>query len=254
MPAGREQDGAPLTLFAPDDFPAYSIRESARARTVRLHMTPGEGLVIVIPSGYDRRRIPAIVAEKSSWIARAADWASRQRRLKGVSKPPSIPDVIALRAVGETWDVQLRETAAARATAREHANGRLVLSAPAGDVTAGLGALSRWTRSKAREHLVPWLAELGDETGLEFTATKIGNQRSLWASCSPSGTISLNQKLMFMPERLVRYVLVHELCHLAHMNHSKRFWSRVRRHEPRCLELRRELGDSWHLVPSWLDI
>ncbi|MEK6536597.1 MAG: M48 family metallopeptidase, partial [Actinomycetota bacterium] len=74
-----------------------------------------------------------------------------------------------------------------------------------------------------------------------------------WGSCSPSGTISLNQKLLFLPDRLVRYVLVHELCHTAHMNHSQRFWSRVRRYEPAMAEHRRELGESWQLVPPWLE-
>ena len=242
-----------LTLFPEDAILDYSIRESRKARTVRLNMTPHEGLVVVIPAGFNRKRVPAIVEEKREWIERTRVWAEEQRRLLAAKKPPTVPAFIDLRAVGETWSVKAQDTCSARITAREHADYELLLSGPVADVAGSLDALGRWSRRKAREYLVPWLTRLSRETGLEFSDTRIGNQRSLWASCSPRGTISLNQKLIFLPEELVRYVLIHELCHTAHMNHSKRFWSRVRRHEPDCRELRRELGNSWRLVPEWLD-
>lgn len=246
-------DATPLTLFPPDEIFDYSIRVSPRARTVRLNMTPEKGLEVVIPAGYSLKRVPGIVRGKKDWIENARRWADERRHELAARKPPSIPVKIDFQAVGETWSIITNRTGSSRTIVREHPESRLRLSGGIDDTSRCLLALSRWTGRKARGHLVPWLQELSDETGLQFNKAIIGNQQTRWASCSPKSTISLNQKLLFLPPHLVRYVLVHELCHIRQLNHSRRFWSLVARHEPSWREHRRELGESWQLVPSWLD-
>jgi len=52
----------------------------------------------------------------------------------------------------------------------------------------------------------------------------------------------------------LRYLMIHELCHAHHMNHSRRFWQRVGRFEPDYKRLDKALGDSWRQIPSWLGI
>lgn len=247
------RQSAPLTLFPEERGPGYTVRESQRARTVRLNMTPREGLVVVVPAGYNLKRIPGFLEEKRAWIEKARIWADGQRQIMALRPVARIPDSIELKAVGETWEVSSRNTASGRAMAREHGGRLLVLSGPLDDTGACLAALSRWVGRQARRQLVPWLDDLSRETGLEYSGASIGNQRSRWGSCSPQGKISLNLKLLFLPDRVVRYVLVHELCHLVHMNHSQRFWARVRRHEPAWRELRKELGDSWQHMPAWVE-
>jgi predicted metal-dependent hydrolase len=80
----------------------------------------------------------------------------------------------------------------------------------------------------------------------------IRSQRTRWASCSPKGTISLNVRLMFLPQHLVRYVLLHELAHTQEMNHSRRYWAILESLEPNYLELDKELRAGWRLVPDWI--
>ncbi|MBI5870529.1 MAG: M48 family metallopeptidase [Actinobacteria bacterium] len=246
-------EATPLTLFPPDEIFDYSIRVSPRARTVRLNMTPEKGLVVVVPAGYSLKRVPGIVRSKKTWIENARRWADERRQELADRRPPSIPAEIDFHAIGETWSVAVNHTDSSRTVVREHSENHLRLTGRTGDTPQCLLALSRWTGRKARAHLVPWLHELSSETGLEFEKAIIGNQQTRWASCSPKRTISLNQKLLFLPPHLVRYVLVHELCHIRQLNHSRRFWSLVARHEPSWREHRRELGESWQLVPSWLD-
>lgn len=64
--------------------------------------------------------------------------------------------------------------------------------------------------------------------GVDYQRIRIGDQRTRWGSCSTKGTISYNWHLILMPERIMDYVVVHELCHLLEMNHSERFWRQVR--------------------------
>ena len=82
-------------------------------------------------------------------------------------------------------------------------------------------------REQARQQLVPRLQELAAQHGLTFTRVTIRNQRSRWGSCSRTGAIALNYRLLLMPRDVADYVLIHELMHLKEQNHGRRFWRLV---------------------------
>lgn len=69
----------------------------------------------------------------------------------------------------------------------------------------------------------------------------IKNHKRLWGSCSVKGNLNFSYRLIFLPPRLQDYIIVHELCHLAELNHSPKFWARVRVAQPEYLVLRKEL-------------
>ena len=75
----------------------------------------------------------------------------------------------------------------------------------------------------------------------EFNNLRIKNQKTRWGSCSGKGNINLNYKIIFLPKDLQDYIIVHELCHLKEMNHSKRFWSLVEEIIPDYKETRGHL-------------
>lgn len=87
-------------------------------------------------------------------------------------------------------------------------------------------ALRDW-RARAKAVLPPRLYELADRHGLAVTAVSIRSQKTRWGSCGRNGHISLNWRLMLMPEWVRDYVLVHELMHLRRLDHSPRFWRLV---------------------------
>src|SRR5450631_2266793 len=113
-------------------------------------------------------------------------------------------------------------------------------------------ALRGWLGERARVVLVPALAECARRLGYRYQQVAIRRQRTRWGSCSTRGTISLNSCLMFQTPEVMRYLLLHELVHTRHMNHSRAFWQEVSHHCPHYQRLDTELLDGWRRVPSWV--
>ena len=94
---------------------------------------------------------------------------------------------------------------------------------------------------KARKYLPYRLEYLAKKHGYRFERCRLSHANTRWGSCSSNGTISLNIGLMKLPEALRDYVILHELAHLNHMNHSSAFWAEVGAHDPRYKEHRKKL-------------
>lgn len=90
-----------------------------------------------------------------------------------------------------------------------------------------LQVMERRYRNAAREIFTARVAYYHQFTGGNYTSITIRDQKSRWGSCSSRGTLSFNYRLIFAPPKVLDYVVVHELCHLTHMNHSKNFWHMV---------------------------
>jgi predicted metal-dependent hydrolase len=223
----------------------YAVRESRRARRLLLKADPHQGLVVVVPPGYDRGRIPAVLREHAGWIRAAL------ARMPLAESAGCLPEEVELASSGDVLQVTYHWTPSATVTARE-AGGGLRVSGRVDDPAACRRALRRWLIRRARRRLPPQLDALAAETGLRSAGCSIRLQRSRWGSCSPRGGLSLNAALLFLPPHLVRYVLIHELSHTRHLDHSPRFWSLVARHEPMYRERRRELAQMRTGIPSWV--
>lgn len=90
-----------------------------------------------------------------------------------------------------------------------------------------LEAIKRRYREEARRKFEERVAYYHPLTGGTYTSITIRDQKSRWGSCSSRGTLSFNYRLIFAPPVILDYVVVHELCHLTFMDHSKNFWNKV---------------------------
>ena len=95
-----------------------------------------------------------------------------------------------------------------------------------------LQVMEKRYRNAAREYFTVRTAYYHNITGGNYTTITIRDQKSRWGSCSSRGTLSFNYRLIFAPPIILDYVVVHELCHLTHMNHSKDFWNMVKQVMP----------------------
>jgi len=230
-------------------LPDYSVRESTRAKHVRLRVSTHDGLVVVVPNGFDRARIPGILVEKKRWLDRAMVELARRREL--MEPVDELPQRIALRAIGEVRTVEQREGAASSVRITEQIDNRLMIRGAIDAPDLWRSALRHWIVGKAKQSLPPWLEAVAEEHGFQVGKVAVRCQKTRWGSRSVRGTISLNAQLLFVPPKLVRYVFLHELCHSVHLNHSARFWDLLAQHEPQTDTLRQELRTAWRYVPGW---
>ncbi len=110
--------------------------------------------------------------------------------------------------------------------------GKLVVSGEHLDDAKIRATVEQWYKEAAKCRLARRLDYWGERTQLRHTGVTIRAQRSCWGSCTAWGKLSLNWRLLLLPEVLVDYVLVHELCHLKHLDHSAAFWALVASHMP----------------------
>jgi hypothetical protein len=230
----------------------YTIRESARAKHIRLLVSVRDGgLTVVVPKGFDRRRIPKVLRERRPWIERAQKRIAEQRRRSGSEVGDGLPVSVNLRAIGEEWHIEYRARSETEDSGGSDGRRTLCVRGAVEDKAGCKRALRRWVHAQARRHLVPRVLELSRRHRLPIARVTVRSQRTRWGSCSERNSISLNEKLVFLPPRLVSQLMVHELCHTVHHNHSKEFWALVEALSPGCRELERELRTAWRYVPAW---
>lgn len=231
------------------ELPPYTVRESPRARGVRLTVSARDGLVVVVPARYPAQRIPAIVAGRRRWIERAL-LRVNERRAAMLGGREQLPSRIEMPGIAESWAAEYAPTASATVRARA-VRGVVRLSGAVADGDACRAALRRFCRARAAEALPSMLKILSAEEGLAFTAVCVRSQRTRWGSCSGRGSISLNHQLAFLPPRLVRHVMLHELVHTMRLDHSARFHALLAERETDAAHLARELHQAWRHVPGW---
>jgi len=194
----------------------YTVRRSARARRVRVNVHAHTGVEIVLPARAPERAAAAAVSELRPWI---------ERRL---AEGREVRDRIAARAGTVPYlGTTLRLVPQAGRSRVHRDGGRLLV--PAGDARP---ALERFYRRAARAEIAPRLDRASAHAGSAYTALDIRAQRTRWASCSASGRMSFNWRLLLAPERVLEYVVWHEVCHLEILDHSPRFWALLERRWP----------------------
>ncbi len=203
-----------------------------RARRYILRVRPDGALRVTIPRGGSR-------AEALRFAERHLSWAVRERARQQ-----------ATRRVPAEWTVgmEILFDGVATPIARDGDIVRVgpVLVRVAGDVQNLRPPVEQAMREAAKRSLPPQLRALAARHGLTVTRVTIRNQRSRWGSCSRDGRIALNFRLLQMPPAVREYILLHELMHLPHPNHSRRFWRAVEAVCPTFREAERWLKRSGH--------
>jgi len=145
---------------------------------------------------------------------------------------------LSLPAINETWTVTYKTSFRRKATVKILEQNEIMITSRIRDRKY---VLHKWLQLKGRKHLIPWLDSLSAKTALPYNKISIRGQRTRWGSCSEHNNINLNYKLLFLEPELVDYIIIHELCHTKHLNHSQEFWQLVAKFHPNHRDLRKQL-------------
>jgi len=200
------------------------------------------------------RTKPAII---QAFVREHHDWINESRASFAKLHPPEpflLPDIVELPAIDQRFRIRYeRQTKAKTVRYRRHEN-TVVLSGRTADDKLCVAALKRWLASVAKSEFAPKLRALSAVTDSPYKTMHVRGQKTCWGSHSSTGTISINYCLLFLDPAAVRYLMIHELCHARHMNHSARFWKRVSKFEADYKRLDQALTESWNRVPVWVGI
>jgi hypothetical protein len=194
----------------------YTVRRSNRARRVRVNVHVHAGVEVVLPARAPEREAAAAIRELRPWI---------ERRLAEARETIA---VVAGRGATLPYLDRTLALVAEPGRTRAHRRGASLL-VPDGDARP---AIERFYRRSARAEIAPRLDRASAAAGVRYSGLDIRAQRTRWASCSSRGRMSFNWRLLLAPERVLEYVVWHEVCHLEVLDHSPRFWALLGRHWP----------------------
>lgn len=211
----------------------YHLVYVRRRRRLSVSVDRYGTLQVRVPWHITHAQVVQFLRDQTAWIVRRVAQVRR-----AVAERPTLRQGSVVPFLGTSLQVYFSEVCV-RPIFRD--GSRLWIAGPDHPEREVVALLEGWYRQQANRHLPVCLKRWSAVLALPFDRVTIRSQKSRWGSCSTKRTISLNWRLMFLPVPVVDYVLVHELCHLKHMNHSADFWAMVARFIPDHAACRQKL-------------
>jgi predicted metal-dependent hydrolase len=226
----------------------YEIRKSPRAKRLRLTVRPG-GIEVVVPERARDAEVRTFIDSHRGWIRTKVE--KYRSMMADHPSPDHLADGVDIPFRGEPTPLSVVTSGRIHPRVVEGDGFRIELheGRPASEHDALIErTLTRHLKRQAREDALLAIERYGPPNGLVPSALCIKDQKRLWGSCTASGVINLNWRLIFAPVDIFDYVVVHELCHLRHRHHQPPFWQAVAEVMPDYDRHRRWLKTRGHLL------
>lgn len=225
----------------------YQIKRSKRATSsTTISIKPTGVVVVSAPPWVPKFLLVRFVEQKADWI--------RDRLKKTTSNNPIVHqhgDKILY--FGKEYSLHIDKNETYIRTNIEHDGEKFVIKIS--NLHTSQKEQDEIHRIIEKWYLQNGIAIITDKTnvysqqiGVEYQKITLKKVSSIWGSCSIRNNLNFNRKLIMAPDEIVDYVIIHELCHIVHRNHSSRFWALVREHDPNYLSHRRWLRTNSHLL------
>ena len=231
------------SLLSRDDRPAleYQLRRSERAKKTRIVVTEGK-IEVVAPPKVPEQRIKAFVHAQRDWIEAALKRVKQRARTVEALVPTIYRDGVTVPYHGQQIPLALKTTSARYPKVQLLENEQFLVYLPQTQTVYSSDtiklALENWMKQQARLQAQRYIDFHSQRYQLHPRTLRIKTQKSRWGSCGPQNDINLNWLLLLAPPVVMEYVVVHELCHIRHKNHSQDFWQCVAAHMPDYLQHR----------------
>lgn len=226
-----------------DQVIAFSLRRqpSRTVPRVAIHVEPDARVLVDAPDTAPLADVMTAVKKRARWISQHVEAA--RARLAHVL-PREYVSGESLHYLGRRYRLKVVIDAGARAEARMR-GAFITVMTPEQASTPIKMALDAWYRQRAREVFADRLTTIAAPLRWvkQLPPTRLQFMTVQWGSCSPSGRITLNPLLVKAPRECIDYVLLHELCHLLHHNHSPKFYQTLDRHMPNWRAVKEKLDN-----------
>ena len=201
------------------EYPIY-VHHNRRQKHIRLRISSGGQITVSAPAGTSRAKIQSILRHKEGWLASKILETARALEQNNPSKRIHV-DGLPYRV-----DFQVSDQVTYRLDI-DHDRQCILITGPEQNPSHITSLLERWLRREAKQRLIAHAQFVSREVGIGYKKLFLRNQKTRWGSSSTLGNISLNWRTVMIPKPVQRYLIIHELVHQRHMNHSAQFWRKV---------------------------
>jgi predicted metal-dependent hydrolase len=204
----------------------FKLKYSRQAKYMRLQISRGNELEVILPRGYQLKDAEDFLLKKSGWIKKHLSKCKPESEYFFLGKQIIIKEYYHL--FNKKHKITFKD-------------GVLEIISPEQSSVEISELYNAWLRHSAKKFLTFRVRELSGKYGFRVNRISVRGQKTRWGSCSSGGNLSFNFRLMRCRHEVIDYVIIHELCHLKEMNHSDKFWKLVQSLCPDFKKLRKEL-------------
>lgn len=230
----------------------FEIKRGNRKKTVAIHVNIPT-VTVLAPKRLDEEKIRMIIQKKARWIIEKQELMERNKYLNPAKEFVSGESFLYL---GRQYRLKVIKSAAGEAEKCKLINGRLRveidrnLDGEKGKRTVEK-ALTAWYLEHAEGKIRERTGRFAKQLGRLPKSVEVKNHKARWGSCSQTGAIRFNWRIIMMPLSVLDYVIVHELCHLTYLHHSVKFWQEVQSIIPDYKKKRDKLKAFSFQINAW---
>ncbi len=219
------------------ELPEIKIVRHARAKNLRLRVEPTQ-IRLTAPVLCSKRQIQNFIDQSEQWLIQT--WQKQQEKIVQIDK--TLPNELQLFNLDQP--LQIIYQSQKHGFIFDDENLKLLISDRQPEQY-----LKAFVIVYAKQHLPLYLEDVSQESNLSFGKCAIRQPKTRWGSCTSKHDIMLNSGLVLFPEKITRYVCVHELAHTKHFDHSPHFWAEVHKHDVNFQQHRKLLKST--SMPYW---
>jgi len=209
---------------------SYQLQRQRKTLRVKIKIDQTGQVIVIAPQDCPIRFIETFVTEHQEWIETHVAKIEKQRSHLHLSDD----DVLIF---GKKYTKVIDFTNQKRVGVHI-SEGKLSINPVTNSETSIKKSLTQFLKTTAEKYIVPRTQQLGLLMSTPYRSVTLREQKTRWGSCSSQGNLNFNWKLLHSPTQVIDYVIIHELAHRTHMNHSQKFWDLVAKFDPEYLKHR----------------
>ena len=196
----------------------YTVVKQKR-KTATIVINDQLEVLIKVPKYTTKKQIEAIVSKHETWILQTLE------KKKQLAMQKDWYHTGRIMYHGTYWPIEIITDSAIRQKVDFTEKGFIIVSDGSESMSRQL--VEQFYRQQAKDQLTKLAYQYAKMVGVQFEKITIRNQKTRWGSCSSKGNLSFNLKILCAPAEMIEYVVLHEVMHLKHFNHSKEFWKDI---------------------------